>query len=1378
MIILRGKNFMQFIFNTSHNVFLLLILLLFSIDVIPQNVSFEKVSYEKGLYQNTAYDIVQDKYGFLWLATPKGLIRYDGVNYNIFEQYESNGITEPIKRVYALYLNNSGDILVGSSSGIFKYDIDLEKVVKLSETHIHFNKSNYFVPCTKEDLLVCASSGVYHLSDAGTLSNIKVNLNGLLPPNENLRNLFFLKDSLYLYATFSGIGICKYNVLEKAITPLSYYHTNGVTHTLCKETESVFWLGLTNGLRRVKLSENGELEELDFSAYSNYQLLDGSIINEIYKASDGYIYAGSTGNGLIRINPSLKNIEVFRYDKKVKSSISWDNVFCIYEDHCGILWFGTGQGGLSKYDTNRKPFYHLKHNPLESNTLSHDHINSILVDSHNHLWIGTFFGGLNRSINNLNNSTFEELSFDVLSLDHMPGNLGHYSLIEINGYVLIGHGSTLYAYDLEKDTLTRINVNSELGKLLANKQIICFEIDNYDRLWIGCKEKVLCLDFNNHVENLIAGKVTKTPVQLKEINPDSFLRVNQITCTQDDHIYIATDIGLFHAKSKKELISLDHYYHKLGDLSSLSQNELTNIFEDSNHRIWIGTFYGGLNLVELDQSDNTLSFKHTQNGLNLQESSIFRIEEDSRENLWLSSYNGIFMYNTKDNTYLNYSTSDGLATNLFHKFSSFKTREGLMIFGSIFGLTAFHPELIKPNQTFPITSITKLSIFNQKVKIGEKLFGKVILPTAISNMDHIELPYECNMITLEFAGIQLSNPEKNSFQYKLEGIDADWILTSSKRNYANYTNLSPGKYTFKVSSSNSDNVQNPEIVELDITILPPWYQTTFAIITFSLIIICLFTLIFAYVRKMVFLKHELKYEKLEKSKEKELYEAKQSFFTNISHELKTPLSLILGPLEKLSNKLNLNESDQQTFSVINRNVNRLHQLINQIMDFRKLEQSKIELSLQNSDINLFIQNITVSFNEEMKYNKQHLKFEGKDETIYMNFDHDKVEKVIYNLLSNAIKHTTPNGEIRIKTQLITDQDMVEIFIMNDGEGIPENEKERIFERFYQLQNTETGTGIGLAMSQSFIEMHGGTIIETGTYGKNAIFKIELPLLDNDLETRNKVEAQSARALEDEAIHMQNNHAEEQEIVLVVEDNAEMLEFVSGILSNRFIVVKATDGVEGVKSAEEQIPSLIITDIMMPKMDGTELCRLLKENPKTAHIPIIMLTAKGTTEQKIEGLNVGADAYLTKPFQINHLEAQVDNLLESRKKIQKSLKEKYGIAFDDLNIIPADEKLIKDLISYIEENLSNPDLKMVDLAKEMSYSYIQFNRKMKAITGDSVGNFVNNYRLNHAKQVFEADPTRNISEVMYSVGFKNSSYFSRCFKEKFGKSPREFKESIR
>ncbi len=1335
------------------------------VHLYSQGVFFEQIKHE-GIYEDGIFDIAQDQNGFLWLATHKGLVRYDGINTVAYDHFYDQNHLIPCDKVFELNVDNNNDILAITTFGLLKYNQRKDQLQRIAHQAID-SHSSICITNFKE-VLITSSSGILCLSTNNEIKDVVIANHDFFPLRERIKMLSHISDSLFFIAAENGgIGVASYDHERNVLKIISYSDKNIIARAIARESDSVYWVGFQNAVKRIKLSITAEIQTINVYGGRDNLSQDINNITDIAVSCNKNIYVTTVGNGLFEINPHINSIKSYLQNDK-RNSLKWNTLLCLFEDNTGVIWIGKGQGGITKIDTKQKPFYTLKHDPLNKSSLSHNYINPILIDSKNHLWAGTLQGELNRSVNTFSETHVSEFEFELL----YKKEIMRYALFELDNYVIIGAGGTILFFNLNTEQLTILPTNSNLQNIIGNHSIFNFEVDGQNRLWIGSANKLFCIDYKNDIKNLLTGNCT--PVPIKTINGASLDdRVNQILCLDSLGTFIAMNNGLFTTTESKDTIFLEHYFNEPDNHRSLSHSRITSVCKDANNQIWLGTYNGGLNKIVF-KKDDIVGFQNRTNHINLPVSSIFEIQADSTNNLWIASENGIIKYDTQNNSYIQYANPlpDGACK--FNIKGGAKTKDGQLLFAGNNGIVAFYPDKISINKTPPKVALTGLKVLNKPVRIGEEMYGQVILPNALASLDKIIIPHNCNNFTIEFSAMHYSSPENNSFKYKLKGVDDNWLTTSAAQNYVHYPRLHHGNYTFQLKALNSDKVESQGTRELHIRILPPWYATWLARILFCLVFCGLLFMVYRYLNNLSQLKQSLKLESLAKQQDKELFEMKQLFFTNISHELKTPLSLIIGPVEGMLVEAKNKNKDSKTLSLVLRNALRLQRLINQILDFRKLEQNKIKANLQRTNINELVQDVLAACEYGFQEAGLKVNFINQPKKIDLWFDYDKIEKVLFNLISNVCKYATKGGRVVIKTTINENTDAFIFSIVNDGEGVPPAEKQQIFNRFYQLNHQSSGAGIGLSMTKDFIELHNGTIKEIGKYGENAEFVFTLPLNNTHLATIAEKKNNTVQQLHNKE---PEKYDDKQQTILVVEDNLDMLGFISDIFQNNFHILNAINGDEGYESAKKHIPDIIISDVMMPKMNGNELCKRIKEDSKTCHIPFIMLTAKDTLDEQIEGISTGADAYITKPFRADYLMAQINNLLDSRKKLQESYKEKYALVSDNVETTSHDDKLLKKFVAFIDINISNSELKVEDVAQELAYSYMQFNRKIKALTGESVGHFITQYRLKKAKLIFEKNPTVRVSDVMAQTGFNTHSHFSKLFKTQFGHTPREFREQL-
>ncbi len=749
----------------------------------------------------------------------------------------------------------------------------------------------------------------------------------------------------------------------------------------------------------------------------------------------------------------------------------------------------------------------------------------------------------------------------------------------------------------------------------------------------------------------------------------------------------------------------------------------------------------------------------------------------------------------------------------------FKNKKGEMFFGGDNGFNSFYPDSIKNNNRIPPVVITDFRLFNRSVPVGlDTITNRIILSKSITETNEIELTYKDYIISFEFAALDFHTPDKNKYAYIMEGFDKGWTYTDANRRFATYTNLDPGEYTFKVKGSNNDGIWNEAGTSIKLIITPPWWATWWAYGFYLIVFGSVLYGIRKYEINRLNWKNQFKLDEVKLEERAEIDLMKSRFFANISHEFRTPLTLILSPTENVLSK-SVDDETQKQLSIVKRSANRLLGLINQLLDLSKLEAGKLELRTSKSNIVPFIKGITMSFESIAERIDITLKVKAEKDEIELYFDKEKMTKILTNLLSNAFKFTPEGGEITVsiakchselvsessamnflKNQMLNQvqhDNSVEIKVRDTGIGIPADEIPKLFDRFYQVDSSQTreyeGTGIGLALTKELVELHQGTISAASKFGAWTEFTVTLPvgrkhlkddeIVEEDVILKNLNEPVMDGSYKTDSpshfdpaiagqvkLSVTDNTSEDKNIVLVVEDNADVREFIKDSLGNEFQIEEAANGEQGVRKAEQIIPDLIISDVMMPKMDGNELTRILKNDEKTSHIPIILLTAKAEQESRLEGLETGADDYLTKPFDTNELKVRIKNLLNIRKKLQ----EKYGKEIqvqksDRKKLSSLDEHFMNNVLEVINKHLSEEEFSIEEFDKELVMGRVQIFRKLKALTGKSPSRYIRSIRLARAKKMIE-EKKANISEIAYSVGFGSPAYFSKCFREEFGFPP--------
>jgi signal transduction histidine kinase/DNA-binding response OmpR family regulator len=852
----------------------------------------------------------------------------------------------------------------------------------------------------------------------------------------------------------------------------------------------------------------------------------------------------------------------------------------------------------------------------------------------------------------------------------------------------------------------------------------------------------------------------------------------------DGFLWIGTTTGgLSKFYPKSELFI--HFKHEQQNAQSISSNRIVCLYNDKMNRLWIGTFGGGLNLYD----DQNNSFTHFMAKDGLPHNTIKAISEDNNGNLLITTSNGISIFDPDKKIFNNFDGSDGLQGTDFNPGSVFRDEaSGELFFGGTNGLNIYSAESVPVSSMLPEIVITEFKIFDKPAQ----QYSQSIIKKDKNGDDKIVLSHNENFISFEFAALDFTSPEKNKYAYMLEGFDKEWIYSGSKRE-ATYTNLDPGRYTFKVKASNSDGQWNETGISVPFIIEPPFWKTWWAYSFYVLLIAAGFLSIRKYELNRIHLRNKLKLKEFESTKLLEVNKIKSTFFANISHEFRTPLTIILGSLDKLKKEMAV-ISDIKEYDVMKRNASRLLQLINQLLELSRIESGNVTLSITESDIVSFIKRTAATFTSLAYQKNQKIYFNGKEiesavvnNEILLCFDKKKTETVFYNLLSNAIKFS-PEGE-KIKIKILRDNEFVKITLINTGVEIPPENLNKVFERFYQVDDSGIrnfeGTGIGLALAKEYVELHNGKIeVESGS--NETIFNVYLKTgkshFNPDQISATETEELSSGA-ETSEFEMPDIFTQEvlnselleddRTSILIVEDNFDLREMIKGNLKDNYAILEADNGKTGFAIAEEKIPDLIISDIMMPEMDGYELSRLIKTNEKTNHIPVIILTAKASQEDKIGGLETGADDYLIKPFDEQELKVRVRNLIKIRQQMREKFQSQMLIKPGEV-IIPSTQKTFIDkLIKVIEINISNENFSVEVLCNEVGMSRSQLHRKIKAVTNQSTSEFIRNFRLQRAAELLKQD-AGNIAQICYMVGFNSQNYFTKMFQNLYGKTPLEYK----
>ena len=1390
--------------------FIVSIILFVPLYAPAQSIYFDRLNTDNGLSNNSVYEIIQDREGFLWFATDDGLNLFDGYEFKIFRDDPDDDNSLSGNSIWSLKEDSKGNIWIGTKSGWLNcYDPVTNKFKKwrLKSEVIKENTITVIQEDNKNRIWIGTyRSGLYRLDP----STEKID-HWLNDPHDNtsLSNNYI---SSILQDNENNLWISTYNGLNRfnpQSSPAIFTHffnepgnPNSISNnvvwylTKSKSDPSLIWIGTADGLTSYR-TDNKTFTQIQIPNPDKLQFgtSAGSVIEDSEFDGDKILWIDSFA-GLIRMNINNGDFTRFTSDKNDLNSLSSNQINRIFKDRSGVLWLAT-DNGLSFFSSKSTKFNSTlssKYKFMNPGYLNSKNIRAIATTPDGKTWFGTD-QGLYYSVHSAGKNFIKQ--------DHQSGKLNIWSLTSDNkGNLWIGtYGLGLFRLNMKTNQLIAVSdfeKNKKSPAVKFNKVVYC---DDRNNIWIGFWGLGL-VQFNP--------KNGTYKHWFNETNNPNSLSHNDVWVIHQDangRIWIGTNGGglnLFDKKNGGQFYRWSVNKNKPGNISSNSiysicearkrntksgSNENTSI--DNDVVLWIGT-NKGLNKFVVKNSagrENGLppEVKITAYSLKdgLSDNSINSIVEDNAGNLWLGTSSGITMYNPEKNKFTNYGRSDGIIGRDINFSSASKTEDGIILMGSKSGLNYFNPENIVLSSFVPPVLITELQIFNESVEPGENS----ILSSSIFHTTEIILSHTQNVFSFQFSALDYTSPLTIKYAYKMEGFDGEWIYSGSRR-FVTYTNLNPGKYIFKVRSSNSDGIWNDNHKELNVIITPPWWQTSWAISMYALIFILGVWGIIKFQIYRAHLQQELKIQEFEAHHLREIENMKSRFFANLSHEFRTPLMLIKGPLEQLISG-RIKDNLLHYYKMLLRNTEKLQHLIDQLLELSQLEAETIPLNKQKHELVNLLKGFTYSFMPLAEQNDIALSFNSSVENLIIMIDKDKVEKIINNLLSNAFKCTPAGGNIYVDLTLEnnTDPNIAKIIISDTGIGIPDEYQNKIFNRFYRVEDTShgnyTGSGIGLALVKELITLHKWDIAVQSKEGEGSKFIIKIPLEDGyETENNNIVPGVTTQEISRSKVvsslvddppgeeNASNKKSSNKPIILFVEDSYDVRNYVYDLFKEDYKVLLAEKAEEAIMMSLKDMPDLILSDIMMPGMDGIEFCHRVKTNWQTSHIPVILLTAKATEDNKIEGLETGADDYLTKPFNYEELAIRIKNLIEQRKHLREKFSKEINLKPGVLTGNSLDKEFINKVLCSAEKNMHNSDFNTELLAQELFVSRRQLHRKLLAITGQGPGEFIRILRLKKAAQML-IENKLSVTQIAYEVGFESPAQFTRAFKKHFNCLPSEF-----
>lgn len=1362
-------------------------------DLQAQVLKFQNLSSKDGLPSNEIFCLLQDSRGFLWLGTDNGLCRYDGYEFIIFRHHpnDSNSISSNL--IKSIYEDANGFLWIGTDGGGLNiFNPDEELFLR------YFHEAGYGKSASNRVYSICEDKNgfIWIGTHGGGLYNIDAKSFG-----KNYENLVFQKAELgkntkyntqatdifklyvdrlnNLWIGTSGDGVF--------VLSLSSFHANqqdylieqylcdkndfrsisgNVIRAIAEDHDGNIWIGTEfSGLNKF-VARNKKFIRYQYKKGAINRLGSNAILS-ILEDSKRRLWIGSSGGGLMLFDNNQDKFISYFESPNDNYSIKGNLINTIFEDRFGNIWLGMVSTGVNLISQRKQTFEHFYNIPSQEKSLKGELVKSIFRDKSGNLWVGTYGGGLNLY---KGNGEFKH----YFSSPSTTYSISHDNVQKIyedkSGRLWIGtDGGGLNLFNTDNQTFTSFQSKPGDSTAISGNSVWSICQDSKGSLWVGTYDGGLN---KFDIERRIFKKYANDPQ-----NPRS-ISTNDVRVVFEDRLgtlWVGTyggGLNRFNAVDE----SFEVFKNNPGDSTSICGNKITCIFESpTTGQLWVGTFGGGIS--KFDRTNNTFQSYTEADGLS--NNMVKSVEEDGRGNLWISTQKGISAFNPKNEQFTNYTTNDGLQDDAFSLGSSFKDKDGTIYFGGANGYNKFHPENLPTIFDPPKVYITEFLIQNRALKPGESSEQIVSLESSILNSPAIVLPYKFNSFSLKFVGIDFSFQDKIQYAYQLEGIDKDWNYIDGDHRLVSYSNLFEGTYIFQVKAR-IGNAPWSTPVSLPITIQPPLYRSNVAYFGYVVMLVILAWGIRKIINSRIDLRNQLKMERLERNKIKEINEFKINFFTAISHEIRTPLTLIKGPMEEILAHENLHKSLRNRLRTVNSNTNRLLGIVNQMLDFQKYDSGKIDLFVTPNDLVQYINGLASYFNEIAKQKNIHFEVFSSKDTIIAWFDKMQMEKVFFNLLSNAFKFTPENG--RIHLYIGTVQEMVSVVVEDNGKGIPEKHIQYIFDRFYQVENNNpqdiTSSGLGLAIAKEIIALHQGTIQVNSKLSEYTRFEILLPLDNKHFQASSlTAETKDSQSL---LLHSILEEELEEEaflpvykyFILIIDDNSEILDFLSSVFDTQYKVHAETNPLQGLEFAQKELPDLIVLDLMMPEMDGLEVCKRLKENMYTSHIPVILLTAKDSLQSQLEGYELGADDYITKPFNVSLLKSRVKNLIDTRQKLREQFKSDFKLEPKSIEVTSPDQQLIKEMITVIEDNLSNQEFTIDDLAKKVGLSRAVFYRKLPKITGCTPNDFLRLMRLKRAAQLLK-NSDLSVKEVSYQVGFNSPKYFSQKFKEEFGTSPVEY-----
>jgi signal transduction histidine kinase/ligand-binding sensor domain-containing protein/DNA-binding response OmpR family regulator len=1359
----------------------------------PAQYHFLRLDINNGLSNNEVNCIFKDELGFMWFGTRSGLNRFDGYSFRVFKHDLRDTSSIADDEVSQLFEGPDHTIWINTKSKLEIYNLLTETFIHSSETIMHsFGIPDSSILELKKDKngnfwFLTASAGLYKYDPVKKLS-LRFDDDDTA---KNKTTGFGLTDN-------NEVWVVKNNSLIKKLdahTGRTIFSTTKLqsltagqllNYTIYVDADNDLWIytpGVTAGIFYYDVSGD---KVLHIKKGSNNKSLNNEMIRSIVQDKNGLIWISTDHGGVNMLNKKTFTFSYLQNQQGDDYSLSQNSIDVSFVDNAGVVWIGTFKKGICYYYKNmiKFPLYHNQ--PSDAASLPFNDVNRFAEDANGNIWIGTNGGGLlyfNRAT-----GKYTQYKHDPSK----PNSLSNDVIVSL----CIDHNKTLWigTYfggldNFNGKTFTHYKHSNNDTSTIADNAIWSVMEDSSHRLWIGTFSSGL------DIMDLTTKKFTHCKPSWTTYVQSRYV-CHSILARNGD-IWIATSTGV--DVVKKGTGNFIHFVHdKTKPLTSLSDDNTIALLQDSRGIIWVATREG---LDYFNAEKGTFTTLRKEDGL--ADNIIVSVVEDAEHNIWVGTSNGLTnIIVTEDKPdgnlsfkFRNYNETDGLQGTEFNEYSAFAAKDGTLFFGGANGFNMFRPQQINNAVYTPQLVLTDLQMFNKSVRAGEYFNDHIILPQSISETKNISLKYNENIFSIEFAALNYFNKPKLRYAYTLQGFNNEWFIADDKTRKATYTNLDPGNYVFKVKTIDENGIWSKEQVSLNIEILPPFWKTNLA---YAIYIVVFFAALY-FGRKMIVKRARARFafehERKEAQRIHELDMMKIRFFTNISHEFRTPLSLILTPLDKIV-KNTVETTQKQQLQMVQRNARRLLNLVNQLLDFRQMEKSELKLHASEGDIIGFIKDVADSFMDMAEKKHITFSFNASEKRLYTSFDQDKIERIFLNLLSNAFKFTPYHGSVNVILNTCNTKDyiMLHIKVCDTGIGISQHMHEKIFDHFVQsdipANMLNQGSGIGLSIVKEFVKLHNGSINVESELGKGSCFTVSLPL--------QKIEMNNQPVIADVALHDEAevfdeplikpgmddalsadkdlNNGFRKPAILIVEDNDDLRSYLKENLMRFFNVSEAVNGRAGWQKALSTHPDLIISDINMAEMNGIDLCCKIKSDKRTSCIPVILLTAATGEEQQLLGLATGASDYITKPFNFEVLLSKINNLVTHQEKIKRAYQKQVIAIPAAVPVETPDKNFVQHVLSILEKEISNANFSVEELSHKLFMSRVAVYKKLLAFTGKTPLEFIRSFRLKRAAQLLESNLT--VAEVAYRVGFNNPKYFSKFFKSEFNMLPSAYQAMIK